>query len=144
MQPETRNREVVTRFLDGTHGGDLDVIDATVAEGIVTHGFPGGRNPDSREAYKQFFREFGAAFSDMDYRTLAMLAEGDFVAARFVVSVRHTGAYAGYPPSGRRVTFTGMVLYRLEAGHIVETWLHLDERALLEQIGHTAQPARCA
>ena len=42
-----RNRDTVRRFLAASHGGNLDDIDATVAERIVTHGFPGG-NPDSR------------------------------------------------------------------------------------------------
>ena len=130
-----RNRATVLAFLDGTHGGRPEVVDETVAEGILTHGFPAGRNPRSRAEYKQFFREFGAAFTGMSYRTEEVVAEGDRVAVRFAVEVDHTGPYAGIAPTGRRVGFTGMVLYRLEDGLIAETWLQLDALALLGGIG---------
>jgi predicted ester cyclase len=36
---------------------------------------------------------------------------------------------------GRRITFDGMVLYRMENGLIVETWLHINELRLLREIG---------
>lgn len=129
------HRAVVSAFFHGTHAGDLDIIDTTVAEGIVTHGFPGGRNPSSREDYKQFFRDFGAAFGGMAYRIEAMVSEDDLVAVRFHIEVDHIGAYAGVPATGRRVAFPGQVLYRLEDGLIAETWLQVDALALLGQIG---------
>jgi predicted ester cyclase len=42
------------------------------------------------------------------------------------------------------VSFTGMVLYRMEAARIAETWLHVDELALLNQIGAIAPAAALA
>jgi predicted ester cyclase len=137
-----RNRRTVETFFAGTHGGNPGVIDQTVAENIVTHGFPQGRNPASRAQYKQFFAEFGAGFSNMSYRTPAWLCDGDKVAVRFEIEVDHTGRYLGLPPTGRRVAFTGIALYRLEEGMIAETWLHLDALAILGQIGAT--PAKAA
>ncbi|MGD9925798.1 MAG: ester cyclase [Pseudorhodoplanes sp.] len=130
-----RNRALVEAFLDGTHSGNLSVIDTTVATDIVTHGFPCGHNPASRGEYKQFFAEFGRSFSNMNYRTLALTADENCVAARFLVEVDHTGDYLGVPPSGKRVSFTGMALYRIQNGMIAETWLHLDGLSFLGQIG---------
>jgi steroid delta-isomerase-like uncharacterized protein len=135
------NRATVSRFLAGTHGGDLAVIDETVSEGIVTHGFPGG-NPASREQYKQWFRSFGAAFSNMRFETTVTVADETHVAVRWRVTVDHSGAFAGVPATGRRVSFDGVAIYRLERGLIAETWLHVDEFALLTQIG--AAPAMLA
>ena len=43
---------------------------------------------------------------------------------------------------GRRITFDGMVLYRMQDGLIVATWLHINELMLLSQIG--AIPALAA
>ena len=111
------------------------MIDITVADDIVTHGFPCGHNPASREEYKQFFATFGRSFSNMHYRTLALTADDERVAARFLVEVDHTGEYLGVPPSGSRVSFTGMALYRIRDGQIAETWLHLDGLSFLGQIG---------
>jgi predicted ester cyclase len=129
------NKTVVRRFFDGTHTGQLDVIDDTVAEDIVTHGFPGGANPHDRESYKQFFRGFAQSFSDMKFEILAMVADEHHVAVRFKIDVVHTGPFAGVAPTGRPVSFTGMVQYRVRDGQIAETWLHVDQLALLAQVG---------
>jgi predicted ester cyclase len=135
-----RNRKTVARFLAETHSGNLAAIDETVAPGIVTHGFP-CHSPQSREEYKQFFADFGAAFSNMEYRTLALVADEHNVVARFFVGVDHTGPYNGIAPSGRRVEFTGMGFYRMENGLIAETWLQLDAVSFLSQIGAIAVAA---
>jgi predicted ester cyclase len=129
-----RNRDTVLRFFDGTHSGNVDVIDGTVSPNIVTHGFP-CHSPQSIAEYKQFFRGFGAGFTNMKYKILSALAEGDRVAVRFSIAVDHTGEYLGIPPTGKRVEFEGMVLYRLDHGLIVETWLHLDGLSFMSQIG---------
>ena len=138
------NKAAVMRFFDGTHSGNLDVIVETVAENIVTHGFPGGFNPASHDEYRQFFVQFAAGFSDMSYEVLAVVADERQVAVRFAIAVTHSGPFAGVQPTQRRVNFTGMVLYRMEAGRIAETWLHVDELALLGQIGAVGPAALAA
>ena len=135
-----RNRATVAYFLEQTHSGNFAAVDETVAPGIVTHGFP-CHSPQSRKEYKQFFEDFNAAFSNMEYRTLALVADDAHVAARFFVGVDHTGTYNGIAPTGRRVEFTGFGLYRLEGGQIAETWLQLDAVSFLGQIGAFAQAA---
>ena len=139
-----RNLATVRAFLAGTHSRnlvDLDAIDTTVAPNIVCHGFPGG-DPDSHESYKQFFRVFQSSFSDMAFRTEAMVGNERFVSARWSIECKFTGPFAGLEPTGQTVNFDGMVLYRLEDGLIAETWLHINELALLGQIG--ALPALAA
>lgn len=133
-----RNRDTVIKFFDGTHSGNIDVIDETVSPEIVTHGFP-GHSPQSIAEYKQFFRHFGAGFTNMAYEKRSVVADEDRVAVRFSIAVDHTGPYLGIAPTGRHVEFEGMVLYRLENGLIVETWLHLDGLSFLSQIGAVKQ-----
>lgn len=133
-----RNRETVQRFLAGTHSpdiADVEVIHDTVAPGIVCHGFPAGLNPHDHESYKEFFRIFRKSFSNMAFELTALIADDQFATARFKVACDHTGAFAGVAPTGNRIEFDGMVLYRMDDGRIAETWLHLNEVALLGQIG---------
>lgn len=139
-----RNRQTVERFLDGTHSAnpdDVDVIDETVQTSIVCHGFPGDPITD-HGSYKAFFRTFRRAFSDMKWTLHALVADEAFVSARWEIEATHAGLFAGVEPDGRRVTFDGMVLYRMEGGLIAETWLHLNEIVLLREIG--AIPAQTA
>jgi len=131
------NRHTVERFLDGTHSSnpdDVSVIDETVHPFIVCHGFSGPPITD-RESYKAFFRTFQQAFSDMKWTLHALVADEKFVSARWEIEATHSGVFAGVAPDGRRVTFDGMVLYRMEYALIAETWLHLNEIRLLREIG---------
>jgi predicted ester cyclase len=132
-----RNRRTAERFLYGTHSkniADVSVIDDTVGPGIVCHGFPGMTIRD-KESYKNFFRVFRQSFSDMDWKVHALVADENYVSARWQIWATHSGEFAGVKPDGRRITFDGMVLYRLEDGLITETWLHINEAMLLGQIG---------
>lgn len=130
-------KSLVLRFLNGTHSRDLKdlcVIDSTVADRVVCHGFPGG-NPFDHESYKAFFRVFRRSFDDMDWTVHNLVAEGDHVSARWEIAATHCGEFAGVPATGRRVRFDGMVLYRLADNRIAETWLYINEVSLLTQIG---------
>lgn len=138
------NRRTALRFLNGTHSRNIDdvsVIDETVGATIACHGFPGFTITD-HESYKNFFRIFRQSFSDMDWTVHALVADENYVAARWEIQATHGGDFAGVSADGRRITFDGMVLYRMEDGLIVETWLHINEMMLLSQIG--AIPALAA
>ena len=118
-----RNREVVQRFLAGTHSPrleDVDVIDETVAPTVTCHGFPGG-DPFDHASYKAFFRTFRTAFTDMEFDIYSLVADETYVNARFRVTVTHSASFAGVEPTEKRVSFEGLVLYRLNDGKIEET-----------------------
>jgi predicted ester cyclase len=132
-----RNRETVERFLAGTHSkhiSDVDVIDDTVVENVVCHGFPGPKISD-HESYKNFFRVFRQSFDDMDWTLHALVADEQFVSAHWEIQATFVGDFAGVRADGRRVSFNGSVLYRMSNGLIAETWLQINELALLSQIG---------
>ena len=128
-----RNRRTVERFLSGTHSKnieDVEVIDDTVGPSISCHGFPGQPIVD-HETYKDFFRFFRRHFDDMDWTLHALVADEQFVSARWEIEA----TFVGIEADGRRVTFDGMVLYRMEDGLIAETWLQINEMRLMREIG---------
>jgi steroid delta-isomerase-like uncharacterized protein len=139
-----RNRATAARFLNGTHSkdiADVAVIDDTVAPKVTCHGFP-SRDPVDHDSYKNFFSTFRRSFSDMDWKVHALVADETYVSAHWQIWATHSGDFAGVPADGRRITFEGMVLYRLEDGLIAETWLQIDQLGLLGAIG--ALPALAA
>lgn len=131
------NRTTVERFLNGTHSPnieDVGIIEETVAPNIACHGFPGFEIAD-HESYKQFFRIFRQSFTDMDWTIHALVADEDYVSARWEIQATFSGDFAGVTADNRRISFDGMVLYRMENGLIAETWLHINEMKLLSEIG---------
>lgn len=131
------NRNTAERFLTGTHSkciDDVEVIDDTVAADVVCHGFPGAEITD-HESYKDFFRTFRRHFDDMDWTVHALVADSQFVSAHWEIEATFVGDFAGVKADERRVTFDGMVLYRMRDGLIAETWLQMNEMRLLREVG---------
>lgn len=64
-----------------------------------------------------------------------LLVEGDKVVARWTCRGTHQGVFRGMAPTGKRVTFTGMTLYRMAQGKIVEQWTEEDGVSLCQQLG---------
>jgi predicted ester cyclase len=64
-----------------------------------------------------------------------LIAEGDKVVARVIMTGTHTGDFYGIPATGRRVEFTGIYIVRIADGKIVEHWGEEDSVSLLQQLG---------
>ena len=64
-----------------------------------------------------------------------LLIEGDKIATRWTCCGTHHGVFIGMAPTGKRVTFTGMTLYRMAQGKIVEQWTVEDGVSLYQQLG---------
>jgi predicted ester cyclase len=65
------------------------------------------------------------------------VAEGDKVVTRWRGEMTHLGELAGAPPSGNRITMTGITIDRFEDGKIIEAWRSMDMLAVLRGIGPT-------
>ena len=68
-----------------------------------------------------------------------IIAEGDKVVARWRSRATHQGNYMDIPPTGNRIEFTGISVYRIEGGKIAESWSVEDEYGLMAQIGAVAE-----
>jgi len=83
-------------------------------------------------------RELLAAFSDLrgDILEPGPIAEGDYVVVRVAVSGTHdSAAFAGVPPSGKKLRWESIRIFRFEGGKIAETWAMQDRLGLMEQLG---------
>lgn len=68
-----------------------------------------------------------------EYNLLAdeVIAAGDRVAVRFHTRQRHSSEFMGVPATGREVSITGIVIYRVAGGKIAQHWLQADTWALM-------------
>jgi predicted ester cyclase len=64
-----------------------------------------------------------------------MIAEGDKVAARFIMRGTHRGTFFDVPPTGKPIEVQAMNFYRLSGGRFVEKRGQPDLPNLLQQIG---------
>jgi steroid delta-isomerase-like uncharacterized protein len=110
-------------------------IDELMAPEAVAHGLgEGGGAVQGARAFKEFHQKFCRAFPDLQIRVDEVLAERDLTAVRFTATGSHTGEGLELPPSGREVSFTGMVFSRWHDGKIVEGWNLVDFPMMLQQL----------
>jgi len=76
-----------------------------------------------------------AAYSDLHLAIGDVIAEGDLVAARWTLTGVHTGDLFGLPPTGRRVRFLELGVFRFVDGKAAEIWWLPDRMAEMSQLG---------
>lgn len=114
--------------------GDLSVIDELFAPDFVDHNPHGGTSRD-REGYKNFIQQVRAAFLDLQNRDEDLVAEGDKVVSRWTTRATHRGKWMGIAPTGKQVVGSGIIIWRIVDGRVVERWNNYDALGLLRQVG---------
>ncbi len=141
--PQEANKELVRRvFAELWNEGRYGVAGELFAPGYRGHDpadalWGTGQGP---EAVARFVATVRSASGDVRFSVEDLIAEGDLVMARWRAEGTHTGEILGIPATGGRVDFSGVVLYRVEAGRITEGWHGYDSLELLRQLG--ADPSR--
>jgi len=80
-------------------------------------------------------RTFRAAFPDFHMTAEHLLAEGDFVVARFRQQGTHQGDLFGIPATGKKVDFEEIALLQFAEGKVIATWYETDMMGLMGQLG---------
>ena len=125
------NKEIVRRWNEEVlNDGNLDVIDELAAENYVNH-----TGELDRDAHKQRQAEMTAPFTDGGITLDGIVAEGDIVAIRWRMHGTHTGEYMGVPATGKVITTSGMSMYRIVDGKIVDDWNVFDMLGVMQQLG---------
>ena len=81
------------------------------------------------------------ALTDIDAAEQDVIASGDLVALRLVVSATHTGDLLGVPATDRRIQWDAVDIYRVtDDRRISEQWAFEDLAAILSQAGAISLP----
>ena len=128
-----QNKAVVRRVIEEAwNGGDLTMIDETVASNYVGHD-PSWPEPiKGPEGFKQWVGAAHTLFPDFQITVDDLVSEGDKVAGRITMRGTHQGELPGFPPpTGKQVNFGSIFVRRLENGKFVEGWDIADTMGLM-------------
>jgi len=134
------NTEIVldyTRRVFNEHNPDL--ASEYLAPEVKWHGGILGTF-EGLENVRALLRGFIGALPDLHAAEQDVVAEDDTVAVRFLVGATHEGNLLGIEPTGRRVRWDAVDVYRLKDGMIVEEWAADDMLAILHQVGAYTPP----
>jgi steroid delta-isomerase-like uncharacterized protein len=114
--------------------GDLSRFGEVYATNFVNHD-PSRPDAVDYESFKALISEVHNGMPDHKVVVEDAIAQDDKIVSRWVVTATHTGTVTGIPATGKRVTYTGMTIYRFKQGKIVEAWWNYDMLGSLQQLG---------
>jgi len=135
------NKAIIRRYRQAHEQNDMAALDAIVAADLITNSqIP--NVPSGREGGKMVHQASRVAFPDGKTTTDDLIAEGDKVVERFTLVGTHKGEFMGIPASGKQIRVTGMSIFRIANGKIVEHWGENDAMGLLIQLGVLPAPGQ--
>ena len=134
-----QNKTIVRKVFEEIQSqGNLALVDELVASDYVGHTPPADIH--GPEGAKQFDMMLRAAFPDIQVTVEDQIAEGDKVATRWTCRGTHKGQFQGMPPTGEQMTMSGMTIFRIANGKLVEGWNNPDLLGMLQQLGAVPVP----
>jgi predicted ester cyclase len=131
---ETNKQVVAKLFEEGVQQGDISVVDELFTPDADYQGPP----PDGRrgrDGYRDFITQLHAALEGVTCEVERMIAEGNRVAVRTLVSGRNVGEWETMAPSGRPVSFTLVAIAELHDGRIARYVDARDNLSIWVQVG---------
>jgi predicted ester cyclase len=133
--PAEANKELVRRHLDYSwRKGEIDRLDEVWSADAVLH-LPGGATLTGSTVIKDYLRSAVPVYDNRELIIDEIIAERDLVTTRWTFSGVQVKETLGVPPTGKRVSFTGMDFYRALDGKLVEEWFEANLFGLLQQLG---------
>ena len=114
--------------------GTLDQVDTLISAEYIDHNPIGQSSESGIEGFKQTVRGLRFAFPDLQFTIEEILATGDKVVIRTTMQGTHKNSFLGVDPTNKQVTVTGIDIFRIADGVVVERWGTLDGLSLMEQM----------
>ena len=130
------NTRLVQRAFDSMSAGPDQFLaehGEIYSDDLVAH-FP-GMPPVTIETHRQFGLSTYEAFPDLVRPVEDIIAADDKAVVRWTSEGTHLGPYFGQPPTGKRLTTSGITIFRIADGLVVEEWIQSDMLGLLQHTG---------
>ncbi len=136
---ETQNKALAQKIIDGLNQRDTNYIELYSPD--CKFYFPSASTkPTSREEDLEFSKNNWRLVPDIHWKTEELIAEGNMVAGRFSVTGTPKEEWFGVPHSGKKFEASGIFIFRIENGKIVEHREDADVLGMLQQLGMELKP----
>ena len=133
------NKRVVSEFVRRCQDQhDLGFADEVFHPRFVNHYRPEGRDIPSvgrpASGFQSFYGTLLHGFPDASMEINEQIAERDLVATRKTLRGTHRGELWGLAPTGNRIEFEFLDIFRVADGKLIEHWTSMDLAALRSQM----------
>jgi len=124
------NKAIIRSLIEVFNKHNVALMDDFIAPDVVINNTLRGL-----DSFKKFETNFIKGFPDYHETIEDIVAERDKVWVHFKVTGMHTGEYLGLAPTGKKVTYTGVGIWRIVDGKVVERKSVRDMLDFLGQLG---------
>jgi steroid delta-isomerase-like uncharacterized protein len=130
------NKAVVRRLFDAINNGAVERLSELVAADVVDHNAVIFMQPEGPGGVEEGVRMLLVGFPDLNVRVEELIAEANYVVARFVMSGTNSGEYRGLPePTNRRFESEAIAIFSFDNGKVAEIRGTADRLSMLIQLG---------
>jgi steroid delta-isomerase-like uncharacterized protein len=130
-----QQRQIVRAiFEQGWNQADFAGVQALIAEQARFH-IRGQTSPTNARDLERIVSVWHRAFPDFRFVIQDMLAQGDRVAVRLMLTGTHQEVWQNIPPTGRYIEVSTAMFLRFEDGKVAEIWEVYDEYGMRNQLG---------
>ena len=133
------NEVVFRRVVDAVNAHDEQLIAAAVDDAFhrnVCIGTPLPVRTTGVQALHDVFTTLCRAFPDLRLNIEDVITDNDKLVFRLSVTGTNLGDHLGRAPTGRRVRYDEIFIFRVAGGRITEMWGVVDALTLMKQLGH--------
>ena len=127
---QDRNKRLIKDYLHEINKGNDSILKQVFAPECTFH-LP--EPVEGLNSYLEINRHYLNTFPDLHIIINDLLADNDKVVARLTLQGSHQGNFIGIPPTGRKVSFTAIIIYQIVGGKITEFWSQEDLLGLTQQ-----------
>ena len=128
------NKALVRKFTALIDARDLETALTLFSPDYIDH-VPSIGLPPGLEGVRAFFTMQFTAFPDGHITSQDMIAEGEKVVLRMSGDFTHQGEFMGIPPTGKRVSWSWIDIWRIANGKFIEHWTEADMMSVMQQLG---------
>ncbi|MFL6486841.1 MAG: ester cyclase [Nitrososphaera sp.] len=139
---EEINKRIVNQFFELLGRDDTERMEKLLVSSTHYSFHPSGMPTMDWSGHKQLLTAITRAFPDLYHNIKDMVAEGDKVAVRLIVTGTHKGEFHGIPPSGKKISLDEMAFLTIIDGRITEGWITSDMMSFMQQIGAISATSR--
>ena len=138
---EEQNEIFVRQFMEemDENSGLTNELLELLADDFRWHTW-GTFEPLNKEACSQVIAMLYRAFPDFTHTYEDMIAKGDKVASRCIIRGTHEGELQGIPPTGKKIEYGALQLWKIKEGKVAEVWVQADMLMMMQQLGMELMP----
>jgi len=137
MSVQEKNKKLIeTLCMTVFQKHDFSRLDEIMRDDYIQHNED---TPQGKAGFIKFFEQMFEAMPDFNYTIKKIVAEGDTVMMYSTTTATHSREWLGNPPTGNKLNFDVVDIFRIENGKIAEHWDVADTLKLFTQVGKIKQ-----